>query len=240
MEIIVVKNYKELSKLSAEVIAEVIKNKPDAVLGLATGSTPIGCYENLIEMYRNGELSFEQVRTVNLDEYVGLDKNHPQSYAYFMRDKLFNKIDIKPENTHIPNGCAEDLVDSCDRYNHVLSVLHRDVQLLGLGSNGHIGFNEPGTPFCALTHITDLAESTIKDNARLFNNVDEVPTQALTMGVKDILRADKIIILASGKNKAEAVKAMVKGPITNQCPASALQEHENCIVILDEDATSLL
>ena len=236
MKIVKVKNYEEMSGEALKVVLEVVKNKPDAVLGLATGSTPIGLYEKMIEDHKNNGTSYAGCRAVNLDEYVGLDVNSDQSYVYFMRENLFKHIDIKPENTHIENGKAKDKEAECARYNALLDELRQDIQVLGIGSNGHIAFNEPGTPFDSVTHIVDLAESTIKDNSRLFNSIDEVPRQAFTMGLSNIMNAKKILILANGVGKAYAVGELVNGEIREEVPATILRNHPDCILICDEAA----
>ena len=188
---------------------------------------------------KNGT-SYRGISTVNLDEYAGLDVTSDQSYIYFMRHNLFDHIDVKPENTHIENGKAADRQAECDRYNALLEELPRDIQVLGIGSNGHIAFNEPGTPFGSVTHIVDLTESTIKDNSRMFASIDEVPRQAFTMGLKNIMNAKKILILANGANKAKAVYGLVRGEVTEKVPASILQLHPDCTLICDEAAASLL
>ena len=193
----------------------------------------------MIEDCKQGT-SYKNIKTVNLDEYKGLDVTSDQSYVYFMRDNLFNHIDIDLNNTNIENGKAENAEEECARYNALLEVLQQDIQLLGLGSNGHIAFNEPGTPFGSVTHVVDLQESTIKDNARLFNDISEVPRQAFTMGLKNIMNAKKILILASGANKAKAVHGMIHGEVTESLPASVLQLHPDCTLIIDEAAASLL
>ena len=239
MKVIKVKDYEQMSQKAFEVMKEVVTSKPDAVLGLATGTTPIGLYKKMIEDCKNGT-SYKKIKTVNLDEYKGLDVSSDQSYVYFMRDNLFNHIDIDLNNTNIENGKAENAEEECARYNAVLAKLQQDIQLLGLGSNGHIAFNEPGTPFGSVTHVVDLQESTIKDNARLFNDISEVPRQAFTMGLKNIMNAKKILILASGANKAKAVYGMIHGPVTESLPASVLQLHPDCTLIIDEEAGSLL
>ncbi len=239
MKVIIAKDYEQMSQLGNQIIREIVKNKPDAVLGLATGTTPLGLYKNMIEDCKNG-LSYAKIKTVNLDEYKGLDVTSDQSYVYFMRDNLFNHIDIDLNNTHIEDGKASDAEKECARYNALLEELQQDVQLLGLGSNGHIAFNEPGTPFGSTTHVVDLTESTIKDNSRLFNDISEVPRQAFTQGLRNIMNAKKILMLVSGKNKAKAVKEMLYGPVTESCPASVLQLHPDCIIIVDEDAASLI
>jgi glucosamine-6-phosphate deaminase len=240
MKIIVTENYEEMSQKAAEIIIDVIKNNPNAVLGLATGSSPIGTYRNMINDHKENGTSYKNVSTVNLDEYVSLNKDHDQSYAYFMRKNLFDELDIDQTNTNLPCGVAPDLAKECDRYNAVLEKLVPDVQVLGIGSNGHIGFNEPGTPFDSVTHVVDLTESTIKDNSRLFASIDEVPKQALSMGIKNIMQAKTILMVASGKNKAEAVKGMVNGEITPNLPASVLQLHPFVTLVCDKDAASLL
>ena len=236
MKIIKVKNYEEMSVEALKVILEVVKSNPNAVLGLATGSTPLGLYEKMAEDHRENGTSYANCRAVNLDEYVGLDINSDQSYVYFMRENLFKHIDIKLENTHIENGKAENKEAECDRYNKLLDELRQDIQVLGIGSNGHIAFNEPGTPFDSVTHIVDLAESTIKDNSRLFNSIDEVPRQAFTMGLSNIMNAKKILILANGAGKAYAVSELVNGEIREEVPATILRNHPDCTLICDEAA----
>ena len=239
MKVIVVKDYEQMSDKAFEIMKQVVVANPNGVLGLATGTTPIGLYKRMIEDCKQGT-SYKNIKTVNLDEYKGLDVNSDQSYVYFMRDNLFNHIDIDLNNTNIENGKAENASKECARYNALLEVLQQDIQLLGLGSNGHIAFNEPGTPFGSVTHVVDLQESTIKDNARLFNDISEVPRQAFTMGLKNIMNAKKILILASGANKAKAVYGMIHGEVTESLPASVLQLHPDCTLIIDEAAASLL
>ena len=240
MKVIITENYDEMSKKAAELMIELVKNNPNAILGLATGSSPIGMYQYMAKDCQNGNTSYKNVSTVNLDEYVGLTADHDQSYAYFMRTNLFDHIDIDLKNTNLPSGSAPDCQAECDRYNALLETKKPDVQVLGLGSNGHIGFNEPNTPFDSVTHLVDLTENTIKDNSRLFNSIDEVPKQALSMGIKNIMQAKSILMVVSGKNKAEAVRGMVKGEITTQLPASVLQLHPFVTIICDKDAASLL
>lgn len=241
MKVIICENQEAASVKAAEVMLEVVKNNPTANLGLATGSTPIRMYELMVRDHKENGTSYKDIKSYNLDEYYGLDKTHPQSYYYFMQKHLFSKIDIKPENVHVPSG-AGDIQDSCDEYNKMLAENQIDIQLLGIGSNGHIGFNEPGTPFEAVTHFVDLKQSTIEDNARLFFNgkIEDVPKQAISMGIKNIMNAKSILILAFGKGKAEAVKGMVEGPVTTDLPASILQNHDNVTVIVDKDAAELL
>lgn len=240
MNIIIAKDYDEASRISADIISGIVQNKPNCVIGLATGSTPIGLYDYMSKDHKEKGISYAGVKTVNLDEYVGLDANHDQSYAYFMNYHLFSKLDIDKANTNLPCGIAPDIRAECDRYNNLLSTLVPDVQVLGIGSNGHIGFNEPGTPFNSVTQLVNLTESTIKDNSRLFANVDEVPKQAFSMGISNIMSAKKILMLAFGKNKAKAVKGMIEGEITPALPASVLQMHNDVTVILDPDSASLL
>ena len=240
MKVIITENYEEMSKKAAEIIIDIVKNNPNAVLGLATGSSPIGTYQNMAKDHKENGTSYKGVTTVNLDEYVGLTADHDQSYAYFMRHNLFDHIDVDLKNTNLPCGSAKDLQKECDRYNALLQNYQQDVQVLGLGSNGHIAFNEPGTPFASVTHSVDLTESTIKDNSRLFASIDEVPRQALSMGIKNIMNAKSILVVANGKNKAKAVKGMVKGEITENVPASILQLHPFVTLICDKEAASEL
>lgn len=240
MKIIRVKDYEELSKMAAEIVADRVRNKPDACLGLATGSTPLGMYQNLIEMYQKGEISFKDVKTYNLDEYCGLEKTHPQSYFTYMHKKFFDHIDISENNINLPEGDTDNHEEACMRYNEQLNNDQIDLQILGIGGNGHIGFNEPGTPFAQETFVVKLAEKTRNDNKRFFNSIDEVPEFAITMGIKNILQAKEILLLASGKGKAEAIKKLVEGEMTVDFPASALKEHANVTVIIDEEAASLL
>ena len=240
MIIIITKDYVGLSVRAAKVMLEVVKENPYAVLGLATGTTPLGLYAHMIADHEKYGTSYAHIRTVNLDEYKGLPKTHEQSYAYFMRKNLFDGLDIDPENTNIENGMAEDEEKECTRYDALLGRLPRDIQLLGLGSNGHIAFNEPGTPFDSGTHVVTLAESTVRDNARLFAGIDEVPRKAFTMGIRQIMQARRVLILASGANKADAVFCMAKGPVTEDVPASVLRLHPDCTLIVDRAAAAKL
>ena len=233
-------SYEKMSRRAANILSAQVIQKPDSVLGLATGSSPLGVYSQLIEWYKKDDLDFKDVSTVNLDEYAGLDYSSDQSYVYFMRSNLFDYIDIDLKNTNIENGKAADRQAECDRYNRLLEGMQQDIQVLGIGSNGHIAFNEPGTPFGSVTHIVDLAESTIKDNSRMFKSIDEVPRQAFTMGLKNIMNAKKILILANGANKAKAVYGLVKGEVTEAVPASVLQLHPDCTLVCDEAAAALL
>lgn len=240
MLVVITKDYEEMSLKASELVKEVLISKPNCVLGLATGTTPIGLYQNLIKAYKAGEISFKNVVSANLDEYVGLEKSHNQSYDYFMAHNLFDQVDMKKENINIPNGMAKNLDEECARYDNFLKENTQDLQILGIGSNGHIGFNEPGTDFNSNTHVVELSKSTIKDNSRLFEDISLVPTKAVTMGISQIMNAKEVIILASGKNKAQAVYNMVKAKPSTNCPASVLQNHPNCILIVDTDAASLL
>lgn len=241
MKLIVTKNYEELSKVAAKEMADIIKSNPKAVLGLATGGSPIGMYKELIRMNKESEIDFSQITTVNLDEYVGLSGEHNQSYRYFMNENLFNHININKENTFVPNGLAENIEEECQNYDKKIAELGgTDVQLLGIGNNGHIAFNEPDNFLVAGTHLTNLTQNTIEANARFFDSIDEVPTTALTMGLGGIMKSKKIIVIASGKGKAEAVKEMLSGKINTNMPASMLQMHKDVILIVDEDAASLL
>ena len=237
MKVIIKKNYEELSKEAAETIKEAIQKKPNLVLGLATGSTPIGTYQELARMYREKGLDFSKVVIFNLDEYLGLPADHPQSYNYFMYENLLNYININRENFHIPDGMTKNIEKFCQEYEEKIQKAGGiDLQLLGIGSDGHIGFNEPGTPLDSRTQLVKLTESTIKDNSRFFEKEEDVPRFAITMGVQTIFEAKKILLLASGENKAEAVAKALEGPITSQITASILQKHPDVIVILDEAA----
>lgn len=237
MKILVVKNYDEMSKVAAKELAEVISKKPEATLGLATGGTPVGMYKELIDMHKNNSLDFSKVTTVNLDEYVGLSGEHDQSYRYFMDSNLFNHVNIRKEYTYVPNGLAEDMLKECVNYDKRIEELGGiDVQVLGIGSNGHIGFNEPSDTLSLGTHVTDLAESTIEANSRYFESKEEVPTKALTMGLGAIMKAKKILLMVSGESKAEIMDKVVNGKITTQVPASFLQMHKDVVLIIDEDA----
>lgn len=237
MRIIRAKDYKDMSRKAANIISAQIIMKPDCVLGLATGSTPIGAYEQLVEWYRKGDLDFSAVRTVNLDEYKGLPKEHEQSYYYFMRKHLFSKVNIDPARTFLPDGMEPDSEKSCNDYNRIIAETGGvDLQLLGLGHNGHIGFNEPGDAFKAETHCVDLTETTIKANQRFFASVEEVPRQAYTMGIKTIMRAKKILVVVSGEDKAEILRNAFFGAITPGVQASVLQLHNDVTIVADEAA----
>lgn len=236
MKIIVVKDYQAMSDLGAEIIANTIKTNPSCTLGLATGSSPIGTYQNLVKAYQNNEISFKDVKTYNLDEYCGISRSHPQSYYYFMHENLFNHVDIDEKNVHIPMISNTSLEQDCNAYNDMLNTASIDLQLLGIGGNGHIGFNEPGTPFNQETFIVKLTDKTREDNKRFFNSLDEVPTHAITMGISNIMKAKKILMLISGANKADTVVKLLNGEVTTEFPASILNEHPDVTVIIDQDA----
>ena len=239
MKLIVTKNYDEASLEAFKVMKEFIK--PGKVLGLATGSTPLGLYGLMVKDYKENGTSYKDILTFNLDEYVGLPIIHPESYYAFMHNNLFNQIDIPEENTHVPSGLGDNLDEQCKVYDKMIEENPVDIQLLGIGSDGHIAFNEPGTAFDSGTHVTDLAESTIKDNARFFDyDMSKVPTQACTQGIGTIMKAKNILLIATGANKAQAVKDMMEGPIDEKCPASILQKHPNAVIIVDEPAAALL
>lgn len=237
MKLIVVDNYEKLSKVAAYEFANVIKEKPDAVLGLATGGSPVGMYKELIRMYENKELDFSKVTTVNLDEYIGLNPEHEQSYRNFMNKNLFNHINVNMEKTFVPNGLADNLEVECREYDKKIMELGGiDIQLLGVGKNGHIAFNEPDDELSSGTHIISLTKNTIEANARFFDNIDDVPKKAITMGVGGIMKSKKIILIASGASKAEAIKGLFSGKITTENPASMLQMHRDVTVIVDKEA----
>ncbi|MEG2274433.1 MAG: glucosamine-6-phosphate deaminase [Clostridia bacterium] len=240
MKIIVVENEKEFADMAFNEMAEVVKSNSHAVLGLATGSTPIPLYNAMIDDHKKNNTSYKDITTFNLDEYVGLSALHNQSYIYFMRSNLFDKLDINLKNVNIPNGQAKDIEAECKRYSASLAKTTVDIQVLGIGGNGHIAFNEPGTSFDSLTHVVNLTKKTIADNARFFEKVEDVPKQALTTGIGEIMRAKKILMLATGANKADAIYNMAKGKISTDCPASVLQMHSNVVVIVDKAAASKL
>lgn len=238
-EIKICDNYEQVSKAAFEVLKGIIEKKERPVLGLATGSSPIGLYQEMINDYKNG-YSYRNCITFNLDEYVGIPLQHSQSYWTFMHENLFNFIDVDKSSIHIPSAQGEDLQKLCDAYEQDLSNYKIDIQVLGIGSNGHIGFNEPGTSFDSTTHIVSLQEQTRLDNARFFDSLDDVPTKAITMGIASIMTAKHILIIATGEKKAKAIQAMIEGPITTDCPASILQKHPSVSVVLDKAAASLL
>ena len=236
MEFIVVDSYDELSRRAADIICQMVKAKPKCVLGLATGSTPLGTYQKLIEYYRNGMVDFSSATSVNLDEYVGLSGDNPQSYRYFMNENLFSKINISPEHTFVPDGCYENQTEVCEAYDKIIESLGGiDIQLLGIGLDGHIGFNEPDQVFIKETHIVELDETTIEANARFFKSADEVPRSAITMGMGAIMSAKKILLIANGKRKEEIVNRACFGPVTPLIPASILQLHPNVVVLYTKE-----
>ena len=233
------KDYQDMSRKAANIISAQIIMKPNCVLGLATGSSPVGTYKQLIEWYKKGDLDFSQVTSVNLDEYKGLSPENDQSYRYFMNTNLFDHVNIDKTRTFVPNGLEADSDIACSEYNEIFRIQGGvDLQLLGLGHNGHIGFNEPGAAFEKETHCVELTESTIEANKRFFASADDVPKQAYTLGVGTILRAKAILLVVSGKDKAAALNAVVNGPITPQVPGSVLRLHPNVIIVADEDALS--
>ena len=240
MNIIRAKDYQDMSRKAANIISAQIIMKPDCVLGLATGSTPVGTYRQLIEWYEKGDLDFSRVSTVNLDEYRGLTHIDPQSYYYFMQENLFDHVNIDKTATHVPDGTNPDAADACVKHEQIIKSLGGiDLQLLGLGNNGHIGFNEPGAAFEKETHLVDLAESTIRANSRFFTSIDEVQKQAYTMGIRTIMQAKKILVVVSGESKADIVSRAFFGPVTPEVPASILQMHPDVTVVCDEAALSL-
>lgn len=241
MRIIKAKDYQEMSRMAANIISAQVIMKPDCVLGLATGSTPIGTYQQLIEWYQKGDLDFSDVTSVNLDEYKGLPADNDQSYRYFMKEHLFNHVNIDQTRTYVPNGMEPDADKACLEYNSIIAQVGGiDLQLLGLGHNGHIGFNEPDTSFAKETHCVDLAQSTIDANTRFFASKDMVPKQAYTMGIKTIMQARKVVVVVSGADKANIVKEAFFGPVTPQVPASILQLHHDVVLVADEAALSKL
>lgn len=237
MKLIICDSYEEGCLEGAKIILDVVKSNPKAVLGLATGSTPIGVYKEMVKDFKDNHTSYKDVISYNLDEYFGLEGTHPQSYRYFMEQHLFQYLDIDPANVHVPLGHG-DIEKNADDYNAMLDKDVRDIQLLGIGSNGHIGFNEPGESFDSITHVVDLKESTIQDNAKLFfdGDIDAVPKKAITMGIKNIMDAKKILLMAFGINKRYAIKELVEGTMREEVPATILQKHDDVIVIVDKEA----
>ncbi|WP_156291236.1 glucosamine-6-phosphate deaminase [Oceanobacillus salinisoli] len=239
MNIIKVKDYAAMSEKVCTYLIDKIQTLDNPVLGLATGSTPEGMYKCLIEKYNKGEVSFKDVLTFNLDEYVGLEKNDPNSYYFYMNDKLFRHVDVLERNTHLPNGTAENLDQECKDYERVIrDACYVDVQVLGLGLNGHIGFNEPGTPFTSRTHVVELDESTRNANSRFFDSMEDVPAKAITMGIETIMESKEIVLLVYGEKKADAVARLLEGEVSEDFPASVLQQHDYVTIIADEAALS--
>ncbi|OGS20002.1 MAG: glucosamine-6-phosphate deaminase [Elusimicrobia bacterium RIFOXYA2_FULL_39_19] len=241
MEVIVKKDYTEISKLAAKKIADVIKSKSKPVIGLATGSTPLGTYKELVNLHKDEGLDWSKVITFNLDEYVGIDPSHDQSYYYFMRENLFKSVNIKKENIHVPNGIAKDISAFCKWYeDEIIKNGGIDVQLLGIGGNGHIAFNEPGSSLGSRTRVKTLDEQTRKDNARFFKSMDEVPKYAVTMGIGTIMDARELILLANKETKADAIAKTVEGPVTAMVPATIVQMHPKATIIIDKPAAGKL
>ncbi len=241
MKVIVCQSYDEMSEVAAGIVAQSVKNRPKIVLGLPTGSTPIGMYRYLIKMYQKQKLSFKNVVTFNLDEYVGLEESHVNSYRYFMNQNFFDHIDIKQNNINIPDGNSEDVQRECDKYeSKIINSGGIDLMILGLGVNGHIGFNEPSSHFPVRTHVAKLDRSTIKANSRFFKCIAEVPRFSITMGIGTILKSTRVLLLANGLVKAPAVKNVIEGPVTPAHPGSILQFHTNVTVVLDLQAASQL
>ena len=241
MRIIVCENYEEVSKKAAQMILSQVTLKPNSVLGLATGSTPIGMYENLVSLNKKGDIDFFFFLTFNLDEYYKLHKENDQSYHYFMYKNLFDHININPENIHIPNGMTDDVDAECERYDELIKEAGGvDIQVLGIGNNAHIGFNEPTINFEKGTHLVQLEDSTIEANSRFFDNIEDVPKKAITMGVGSIFKSRKIMLIATGENKAEAIYNTVYGKVVPEVPASILQFHSDIVLILDKEAAKLL
>jgi glucosamine-6-phosphate deaminase len=241
VKLVIVKDYNDMSKQAAKLIAEEVTRNPKTVLGLATGGTPVGMYRELVSLHQQDGVDFSQAQSFNLDEYVGLPSLHPQSYRTYMNENLFAHINLPAEKTHVPQGDAEDLEAECKRYEQAIAQAGGiDIQVLGIGNNGHIGFNEPGSAKDTTTRVVALTQSTIEANARYFDSIQEVPTQAVSMGIQTILGAKKIILLASGEAKAQAVSQMLEGEMTADVPASLLQLHPDVTVIVDEEAASVL
>ncbi len=239
MEVVMKPDEQSMSLMAAATIADVIRRKPRAVLGFATGSTPLGTYGELIRMHREEGLDFSQIVSFNLDEYVGLAPSHPQSYRRFMEDNFFNHINLRPENTNLPDGMADDIEAACRAYEaKIASFGGIDIQLLGIGANGHIAFNEPSSSLGSRTRVKTLSDKTRKDNSRFFANAAEVPRYAVTMGIGTIMEAREVVLIAGGASKADAVAAAVEGPITAMCPATALQLHPHALVIVDREAAT--
>lgn len=241
MEVVVRQNYSEMSKLAAQMVAELLNTKPNAVLGMATGSTPLGLYQELVRMYQRGQLDFSRVITFNLDEYVGLPANHSQSYSYFMQENFFKHVNVQPQNINVPSGTTSNYPAFCEWYEKRITECGGiDLQILGIGSDGHIAFNEPTSSLSSRTRLKTLSKQTIDDNARFFERREDVPVYAITMGVGTILEARQLLLVASGKSKARAIAQAVEGPVTSMVTASALQMHLDATVIADEDAASEL
>ncbi|WP_353477918.1 glucosamine-6-phosphate deaminase [Halobacillus sp. ACCC02827] len=237
VQLIIVDDYKKMSERAKDIIVHQIDKKPETVLGLATGGTPIGTYKELIRANGENTVDFSKVSTINLDEYIGLDEEHPKSYRYFMKNELFLHINIDEANTYVPKGTCEDLDKECRRYESLIEDIGPpDLQLLGIGENGHIGFNEPGSSMESETHVVELTPSTRTANARFFNTKEEVPTHAITMGIRSIMKSERILLLASGKRKRKAIARLLEGEVDVNFPASVLMNHPNVTLILDKEA----
>lgn len=241
MEVIKVKDYNELSEIAANIMIDAVTKKPNITLGLATGGTPVGLYENLVKDYQNNGTSYKEVTTFNLDEYIGLEKTHDQSYSFFMHDNLFDHIDITEENVHVPCGTSADHIQEAKNYEQLIDENPIDFQLIGIGVNGHIGFNEPGTHINSVTSVVQLTDSTIEANARYFEGNEQlVPTKAISMGIGTIRNAKQILLIITGLSKAKIVKQLIEDPASEDVPASLLKDHPNFTIIIDEEAASLL
>ena len=241
MKVVILKDAAAVARYGADIFINHINQKPDSVLGLATGSTPVALYKELIAAYKNAQVSFKRVSSFNLDEYLGLPSSHPQSYRYFMNQQLFDHVDIDKAQTNVPPGDAQDPFKACEIYEAAIKQKGGiDIQLLGIGRNGHIGFNEPSSSLMSRTRVKTLTRATIEDNARFFGADEYQPHLSITMGIGTILESKKVVLLATGENKAEAIKATVEGPLTAACPASALQLHEQVVLVIDEAAASQL
>lgn len=237
---VIIGDRSKISSLIADIVIEQVNAKPNSVLGFATGTSPLEVYACMAKAHQEGRVSFKSVISFNLDEYIGLNGKHIQSYRYYMDDNLFNHIDIDKKNTYVPKGVGHYKAYASKYDEKIASYGGIDLQILGIGSDGHIAFNEPGTSFDSLTHVTDLMEMTIKDNARLFKDIREVPTKAITMGIKSIMNARRIVLIATGKSKAQAIYNLINGPITEEVPCSILRRHPNCTIYVDDEAYSLV
>ncbi|HJQ12256.1 MAG TPA: glucosamine-6-phosphate deaminase [Gemmatimonadaceae bacterium] len=241
MEVVIRQSYEDMSKLAAQMVAELLNTKPNAVLGMATGSTPLGLYQELVRLFNQGKIDFSRVITFNLDEYVGLPFNHPQSYAYFMQENFFQHVNVQPQNINVPSGTTSNYPAFCEWYERRIAECGGiDLQILGIGSDGHIAFNEPTSSLSSRTRLKTLSMQTIGDNARFFERREDVPVYAITMGVGTILEARQLLLVASGKSKARAIAQAVEGPVSSMITASALQLHRDATVIVDEEAASEL
>lgn len=241
MEVVIKDSYKQVSAEAAKIIADIVRGKPNAVLGLATGSTPLGLYKELIRMHKEEGLDFSRVTTFNLDEYVGLTPDHPQSYHYFMHENLFNHINVQPQNINVPAGTVDNYWAFCEWYEEQIEEVGGiDIQILGIGGDGHIAFNEPGSSLASRTRIKTLAKQTIDDNARFFDKAEDVPIYAITMGVGTILEAETLLLIANGEGKADAISSAIEGPVSASCTASALQLHPDSLIIIDDAAAGKL